>query len=124
MRVMLCLGDFVFSPAKNTEYEKLSRRFQSGWQKQERIGQKPVKQLVSLPLETITISGKWFEASGSEALDTLRSMMTVPQTLTNNAGDNLGRWTIDNVEENQETILSDGEPMIVQFSIQLEEYSS
>lgn len=124
MRVMLCLGDFVFSPAKNTEYEKLSRRFQSGWQKQERIGQKPVKQLVSLPLETINISGKWFQASGSEALATLRSMMTTPHTLTNNAGDNLGRWTIENVEENQETILSDGEPMIVQFSIQLEEYSS
>ncbi|ARR46675.1 hypothetical protein CAY59_20740 [Vibrio campbellii] len=123
MRVMLCLGDFVFSPAKNTEYEKLSRHFKSGWQAQERMGQKPVKQLVSLPLETLTLSGTWFQASGIEALNTLRSMMTTPHTLTNNAGDNLGRWTIENVEENQEIILSDGEPMKVQFSIQLEEYS-
>jgi len=123
MRNMLCLGDFVFSPAKNTEYEKLSRRFRSGWQKQERMGQKPVKQLVSLPLETISLSGKWFGGSATEALDTLRSMMNEPHTLTNNAGDNLGQWTIDNVEENQEQILSDGEPMITQFNIQLEEYA-
>ncbi len=123
MRAMHCLGDFVFSPAKNTEYEKLSRRFRSGWQKQERIGQKPVKQLVSLPLETITLSGRWFYSTGAEALDTLRSMMNKPHILTNSQGVNLGLWTIENVEENQETILSDGEPMVLQFSIQLEEYS-
>ncbi|MCL9783674.1 phage tail protein [Vibrio sp. S4M6] len=121
MTPQLILGDFPFTVASQTQYEGLVRASSSGWKKQGRVGQKPKKHLSEIPLDRITLKGKWFGENAESAMTKLRNMRFEPHVLSNSQGINLGFWTIESITENQKRIGRDGLAQIAEFTIVLEE---
>lgn len=121
MTPQLILGDFPFTVAKQTQYEELVRTSSSGWKKQGRVGKKAKKHLSEIPLDTISIKGKWFGVNAEEALDKLRAMRFDSHVLSNAQGINMGFWTIESITETQTKIGRDGLAQVAAFTLLLEE---
>ncbi|MCG7551582.1 phage tail protein [Pseudoalteromonas sp. Of7M-16] len=125
MRQMMSLGDFVFSLSEDTPYSGLQRSSGGGWVNVPRYGQKPAKQNTGLQLEKIGLSGTWYRGDGMVNLDTLRAMQArrEPLVLTDGYGRNLGLWTLQQLQEKQGRIIDDGTAIVIDFTIELEEYA-
>ncbi|MCF2827059.1 MULTISPECIES: phage tail protein [unclassified Pseudoalteromonas] len=125
MRQMMSLGDFVFSLSEGTPYSGLQRSSDGGWVTVPRYGQKPISQNTGQQLEKISISGTWFRADGMANLDALRAMQLrrEPLVLTDGYGRNLGLWTLKQLQEKQDRIIDDGTAIVIDFTIELEEYA-
>lgn len=118
---MLCWGTFVFSAANGTQYNKLMRKSGSGFKKQSRMGKKAKKHLTEEPLDTITLSGDYFGEDGERALQALRDSRKEPRLMSNNAGENLGMWTLESLDESQTYIQRDGLANVLSFTANFEE---
>ncbi|WP_210447823.1 phage tail protein [Vibrio crassostreae] len=117
---------FVFGLASGTAYESLNRESKGGWLNMDIINGKPVSQHTSSPLDTLSIQGKWFGADGMKSINTLREInrLKKPVMLTDTYGYNLGMWKFMQVSERQRRVIDDGTAMVVEFSLQLEEYGN
>jgi len=121
----LALGDFVFSLTDNSAYEKLSRNSKGGWVKQSLVNAKPIKHNTGQPLQTQTIKGRYFGAVGMANLDALRALQATrePLVMVDGIGQNLGRWTIEDINEQQSKVIDDGTAMTIDFTVMLEEFA-
>lgn len=117
---------FVFGLASGTAYESLNHESKGGWVNMDIINGKPVSQHASIPLDTLSIQGKWFGAAGMKSINTLREIkrLNKPIMLTDSYGYNLRMWKIMQVSERQRRVIDDGTAMVVEFSLQLEEYGN
>jgi hypothetical protein len=117
---------FIFGVAEGTAYDSLSREAKGGWLNLDIINGKPVSQRTSSPLDTLSLSGKWFGEEGMTSIDKLRDIKNKfqPVLLTDNYGYNLGLWKIMQVTEKQSRIIDDGTAMVTDFSLQLEEFAN
>lgn len=124
MRQMLALGDFVFSLSENTPYEGLTRSSDGGFVTIPRYNSKPLSQNTGQGLENISISGTWFKRDGSKNINLLKELQNrcKAQVLIDGYGNNLGQWTIKKLQEKQDKIIDDGTPLVITFTIELEEY--
>lgn len=124
MNTQLVLGDFIFSLSDKTPYGNLTRRSSGGWVANEIMGGKPQSYNTGLGLQTINLSGKLFGHDGMRSLDRLRKIQAtqLPQLLVDGYGNNLGQWKIMEIMERQSRVISDGQAMVVNFDVALEEF--
>lgn len=124
MRQQLSLGGFVFSQQGEFAYETLERKSSGGWKRIDIVNAKPRPQNTGQDAETVRLSGTAFYAHGMNKLDELRDLQGVraPLTLVDGRGVNWGRWTLDELRENQSRIIDDGTAMVINWEIQLTEY--
>ena len=125
MRQQMALGEeFVFSLGSGFPYSSLQRRSDGGWIEIDITYAKPGSQNTGQALEQIRLSGTAFYAAGMQRLDELRAMQNErrPYVLVDGLGNNLGRWKIMSVEEQQTRVIDDGTAMKVAWVLQLEEF--
>lgn len=117
---------FVFSMADNTAYDSLNRDSKGGWLNIEIINGKPISQVTSMPLDSLSISGKWFGELGMKSIAALREIknLNAPVFLSDSYGFNLGLWKFMHVSEQQKRVIDDGTALVVEFSLQLEEFAN
>lgn len=125
MRQQAALGGFVFSIAEDTAYEKLTRRSTGGWVTSDILGAKPRSQNTGLGLETITISGQVYGAAGMQKMEKLRELQRQrkPLPLVSGHGENWGRWKLMEISEDHQRVVDDGTPLVISFSLNLEEFA-
>ena len=125
MRQQMALGEeFVFSLGSGFPYSSLQRKSDGGWIEIDITYAKPSSQNTWQALEQIRLSGTAFYAAGMQRLDELRAMQNErrPYVLVDGLGNNLGRWKIMSVEEQQTRVIDDGTAMKVAWVLQLEEF--
>lgn len=124
MKQMLSLGGFVFSLGEKTPYVGLKRSSDGGFRSVARYGQKPIGQNTGQSLESISLTGEWFKSEGADNIARLRALQNQrkPLVLADGYGNNLGLWTIKKLDESQSRIIDDGTPMVLSFTLGLEEY--
>ncbi|ABY90392.1 tail protein [Halomonas phage phiHAP-1] len=125
MRQQMALGEeFVFSLGSGFPYSSLQRRSDGGWIEIDITYASPSSQNTGQALEQIRLSGTAFYAAGMQRLDELRAMQSErrPYVLVDGLGNNLGRWKIMSVEEQQTRVIDDGTAMKVAWVLQLEEF--
>lgn len=126
--IMLCLGekpnDFVFL-VSGTAYNQLKRSSSYSWAKVERFHQLPARQAVGPGDDSMTLSGKIVtERSGVGELSRLRALMAKgePVQLCDSLGQVHGKWCLEQVDETQSKILSNGLPQLQTFSVKMSVY--
>lgn len=123
--VMLQLGSFQFG-INTAAYQTLQRSNEWRWPAQDRFGKGPVLQHVGQGAETITLPGVVYPEwrGGLGQMDTLRALAAEgkPQTMIDGAGNVLGRWVIERVEEKQAVFADAGVPRKQEFTVQLRRY--
>lgn len=126
MRQQLALSDFIFSVANDNAYQQLTRQSGGGWTNVERFGQQPLSQFTGLPLQTISLNGKVFGSDGVQQMQRLRAMQAEgkPYQLMDFNGNDLGQWKIMQIREQQKYVIDDGKPMVIEFTLELEEFVS
>lgn len=125
MRQQMALGeDFVFSLGSGFPYSSLQRKSDGGWIEIDITYAKPSSQNTGQALEQLQLSGTAFYALGMQRMDELRAMQNErrPYVLVDGLGNNLGRWKIMSVEEQQTRVIDDGTAMKVAWVLQLEEF--
>lgn len=125
MRQQMALGDeFVFSLGRNFPYSTLQRKSDGGWVEIDIVYAKPSSQNTGQALEQIRLAGTAFYATAMQRLQELRALQNArqPYVLVDGLGANLGRWKIMAVEENQRRVIDDGTAMVVEWTVQLEEF--
>lgn len=119
---MAALGQFVFG-LNTLAYQELRRS--SNWRhpSNSRVGARPARQYVGQGDETITLSGLQApEFMGDRrAIDRLRDMADkgAAYALVNGAGEQLGAWVIEAVEETGSIFVREGIPRRVEFTVNL-----
>lgn len=125
MRQQMALGeDFIFSLGREFPYTTLQRKSDGGWIEIDIVYAKPSAQNTGQGLEEIRLAGTAFYAVGMQRLDELRALQAArrPYVLVDGLGNNLGRWTIEAVEESQGRIIDDGTAMRIAWTLQLKEF--
>ncbi|WP_240462173.1 phage tail protein, partial [Burkholderia sp. Nafp2/4-1b] len=93
---------------------------------QERLNRQEALQAVSVGGETITLSGVVFPQLGASVrqIERLRAIGAdmKPVQLTTGAGDVLGRWYLQRIDEEQHALLADGVPRKQTFSLEFGRY--
>lgn len=122
--VMLVLGGFAFSLSKDTPYVTLRRQLNSGFKVVPRLANFPAHQIMSLPAEKITINGTWYLPNVNKHISDLRKAIYTgqPLLLSDSLGNNLGEYVLISYDENQKSLLSDGNAQEVGFTVVLERY--
>ena len=122
MRQQAALGEFVFSPYKDSAYESLTRNSDGGWVTTDRAGQQPGSQNTGQGLDTIVITGSVIGPTGQSLLQQLRALQATrqPQTLVDGSGFYHGLWKIMNIQERQSEIIDDGNSLKTTFTLNLE----
>jgi phage protein U len=124
-RVMMQLGEYQFG-IESAVYEQLRRSTSYRWQAQERIGRRPAQQFAGIGQETITLNGRIypFYKGGLGQLDTMRTEagQGEPRILVDGLGRIWGKWAVRRIEETQSTLMPDGVPEKIDFSLELVRY--
>ena len=124
MRQQMALGQFIFGLSTGFPYERLSRSSDGGWVNLDIISSKPKSHNSGQGLQQLRLSGKAARGPGMVKLDELRAMQSarVPYVLIDGIGSNWGRWRIDKVEEGQSNIIDDGTAMVIEWTLELQEF--
>lgn len=117
---------FVFSIANGTEYESLATTTRGGWVQLDIVDGKAVSQNTHEPLDGKTLRGKWFGGEGRGALKRLSEIkrLRVPVLLTDDYGYNQGLWKIMSLDDDEKNVIDDGTPMVISFTLVIEEYAN
>lgn len=119
---LMALGQFVFE-IKTAPYTELRRRSEYRWASQARVGARPAHQFMGPGEDTITLDGTLYPelTGGPVQLNKLRQMAEqgAAWILMSGAGEKLGHWFIESVEETQGLFFADGTPRKIAFSVAL-----
>ncbi|MEY9128351.1 phage tail protein [Bradyrhizobium yuanmingense] len=123
--VLLALGAYRFS-INNAAYQKFDRTSAWRWPSTERIGMAPAPQYVGPGEDTITLDGVIYPhyRGGLRQVDQMRAQAGLgqPLPLVTGFGRYLGNYVIEKIREGQETLMSDGAPRRIEFTIELKAY--
>lgn len=124
MRQQMVLGNFVFGLSRGFAYDRLERKSSGGWVSLDIIASKPMSHQTGQGLETLRLSGVAMYAAGMARVDQLRALINAraPHVLVDGIGRNWGRWRIESVTESQRSIIDDGTAMVVDWTVELEEF--
>lgn len=119
---LLTLGNFVFSVG-TAAHQTLERVKNWQWASLDRINAVPLSQFMGTGEETITISGYILPefAGGFYQLERMREIgdLAQPQHLFDGYGEYLGDWVILSVRENGGSYNAAGQPLRMDFTINL-----
>lgn len=122
---MLMLGGFKFS-LNTAVFQEMERRTSFRWPAQERPGQYDALQFTGPGDDRITLPGVIYPDWRGDAgqLDELRALASEgrPLQLITAAGDILGEWVIDAVDERASVFKPDGSPRRQEFSVSLRKF--
>ena len=123
---MLALGRYRFG-VWNAAYHQLRRSDNWRWETQIRIGTTDALQFTGTSPSAITLDGVVYPTFRG-GLGQIAAMRTeadrrTPLRLISGSGENLGRWVIAALRENQQTFLPAGAPKQIAFSLELRRYS-
>lgn len=125
---MARLGDFQFG-LDTAAFKDLSRTSPYRWEKKDRISREPALQFVGPDTETITLSGVIYPhfRGGLGQIGSLRDQagLGVPLPFiyaSEFAGQFLGQWCIESIEEGRTVFFDDGAPRRIDFQITLRKY--
>lgn len=120
--MMAALGQFAFS-LPTLAYQELRRSTEWRWPTNSRVGARPARQFVGQGEESITLTGLQVPEFMGErlALQTLREMGDAGSaySLTTGAGEVLGAWVIERVEETGTLFIREGVARRVEFTLEL-----
>lgn len=120
--ILMTLGWFPFS-LKTAPYQQLKRQTQQRWASNQRVGEAPAYQHLGAGDDVITLSGTLVPelTGGPSNLDVLRSMMAGGKAwiMVSGEGVVMGRWFIENIDEDQSNFLSNGAARKIEFSLTL-----
>ncbi|PXX79140.1 hypothetical protein DFR34_10830 [Rivihabitans pingtungensis] len=120
---LMSWGDFVFDWRTTIAPNELSR--EQGWRhaSQSRVGDRPAHQYTGQDEETITLPGQLYPELGADinSLDTLREVADTgaPQVLIDGNGRVWGWYVLEKLTEKRASMLSDGTPLEIDFSLTL-----
>ncbi|MES9830486.1 MAG: phage tail protein [Candidatus Thiodiazotropha sp.] len=124
-RVMMQLGEYQFG-IESAVYEQLRRSTAYRWQGQDRIGRRPAQQFAGVGQETISLTGRIypFYKGGLGQLDKMRAEagQGEPRILVDGLGRIWGKWAVTRIDETQSTLMPDGVPEKIDFSLELVRY--
>jgi phage protein U len=107
-------------------FDELRRSTKFRWASQERLSRRPAQQGVGIGDEKITLKGVILPGlkGGLKQLDTLRTMggKLQPLTMTTGYGDVLGKWCLENVDEEQSALMQGGIPRKQAFTLEFVRY--
>jgi phage protein U len=123
--VMLALGDYRFS-VDTAAYDSLRRRSEYRWAQLDRIAHRPSLQYVGMGMEEIDLRGVIYPhyRGGLTQLDLMRDEagQGQPLDLVSGRGENLGKYCITEIEEEQSVFAMKGAPRAVEFRLRLRQY--
>ncbi|MBL0492682.1 phage tail protein [Aeromonas veronii] len=122
--VMMQLGAFQFS-ISTAAYQELTRRSEYRWASQDRFGKQPNLQYTGPASEAISLVGVIYpDYKGGGQLDKMRQLAGggQPLNLVGGAGQMMGRWVIESLEEKQGTFAAAGAPRKQEFTIALKRF--
>jgi phage protein U len=124
MRQQMVLGDFIFGLSRGFAYSSLMRNSDGGWSDLAIIASKPQSRQNGQKLEKLTFSGTTMRAIGMQRLDELRALQNAraPLPLVDGIGRNWGLWRINSVVEAQSNVIDDGTAMVMNWTLELEEF--
>ncbi len=133
--MMMTLGPVVFS-INTAAYEQLQRSTQYQWASQSRLGHPvlkhlgiggPAYQYISPGDESINLNGTIYpQYKGGPlqiSLMRLGAGLGIALPLIDGYGFILGRWLVENVQETNSVLFSDGSPRKIDFSLSLKRYN-
>lgn len=124
--VLLALGAYRFS-INTGAYQKFDRTSEWRWPTTDRIGAAPAAQYVGPGNDTISLDGVIYPhyRGGLRQVDQMRAQAGLgkPLPLTTGFGRYLGMYVIEKIKESNETLMSDGAPRKIEFSIDLKAYA-
>lgn len=103
------IDDLVLTPVNDTGIDTSSRRSKGVFAQSQNIaGTRQVRR--AQPLKTWTLTVSSFALDGMEVADTLRTMQEKgePHTVSDYDGNDLGQWTIDDVNEKGSELSDNG----------------
>ena len=122
------LGDFTFQ-LSTASFQELQHRAQYDWQSQARIGGGPAKQFVGMGEDTFALTGTIFPhfRGGLGQMAKIREQAGKGKPLPfvyamEREGQYVGDYVIESVEERRQTFLAGGQPLRIDFTIQLSRY--
>lgn len=126
MRQQMVLGDFIFGLSRGFAYSSLMRNSDGGWSDLAIIASKPQSRQNGQKLEKLTFSGTTMRAIGMQRLDELRALQNAraPLPLVDGIGRNWGLWRINSVVEAQSNVIDDGTAMVMNWTLELEEFTN
>jgi phage protein U len=126
MRQQMVLGSFIFGLSRNFAYSSLIRKSDGGWADLDILTSKPKSTQTGQKLQTLSITGKAMYATAMDRLDELRALQALhaPVPLVDGIGRNWGLWRINNVSETQTYVIDDGTAMVVEWAIELAEFTN
>jgi phage protein U len=126
MKQQMILGNFIFGLSRNFAYSTLQRKSDGGWANIDILTSKPKSSQTGQGLQTLVIGGKSMYALAMNRLDELRALqaLRVPLPLVDGIGRNWGLWRINNLTENQSLVIDDGTAMVIDWTIELAEYTN
>jgi phage protein U len=126
MRQQMALGNFIFGLSRNFAYSTLQRKSDGGWVNVDILTSKPKSSQTGQGLQTLIIGGRSMYALAMGRLDELRALqaLRVPLPLVDGIGRNWGLWRINNLTENQSQVIDDGTAMVIDWTIELAEYTN
>ncbi|WP_338585067.1 phage tail protein [Pseudomonas sp. MAG733B] len=126
MRQQMALGNFIFGLSRNFAYSTLQRKSDGGWVNVDILTSKPKSSQTGQSLQTLIIGGRSMYALAMVRLDELRALqvLRVPLPLVDGIGRNWGLWRINNLTENQSQVIDDGTAMVIDWTIELAEYTN
>lgn len=117
----IVIGDKVFSVGNETPITSMNRQSSGAWSEVGLIGSARSEK-VGRPLDSISISAKWFRDTAFNNVDELRKMIDVPQQMSDGQGRNFGRWTIKSISEKRSYFVNNGKSMVTNLDLNLQEY--
>lgn len=119
---LMSLGQFIFE-IRTAPYKELRRRSEYRWSSQPRVGARPAHQYMGPGEDSITMTGTLYPelTGGAVQLDRLRQMAEqgAAWIMMSGAGEKLGHWIIESVEETQSLFFEDGAARKIEFSLAL-----
>lgn len=122
---MIALGAFRFS-LPTAAYQRLQRRSEFRWPRQDRLQRRPALQFVGEGVETVTLEGVIHPhfRGGLGQVEAMRAEARKgePLEMVDGLGFIHGRWCILSIEEGQRDFFKDGAPRAQSFTVELEKY--
>ncbi len=126
--MLLSLGSFTFT-VDNAAYDKLTLNAEYPWAKADRLGNTPQLQATGKEHRTISIRGvvyPTYNNVGAAQIENMRALAAKmePLALVAGNGQNMGKWCILSIKEEDSILFEDGTPQKQDFSLELERYSN
>ena len=117
----LVIGEFVFSVGDKTPIMKFERTSPGAYSEVSLIYDAR-SEMTGRPLETLDITAKWLQYGAQESVEKLRTLIELPQQVSDGQGLNLGKWTIQQLKEGKSALIHNGQAMVTDVMLQLKEY--